>query len=193
MIDVTQELFSGKVYPGDTPPRFSRASDMAAGDECTVTDISMCAHNGTHVDAPAHYIAGGKAADALDLARFYGTCAVRSLAGGLSSALAGVRAPRLLIKGGFSLTEEDARALAARFVLVGCEAQSIGDGAVHRALLREEVAVLEGLDLSSAPEGEYVLCAFPLKLGGADGAPVRAVLLDAEDAAAPCTGQGRGR
>lgn len=177
MIDITQELFSGRVYPGDTPPSFSRASDMAKGDECTVTDLSMCAHNGTHVDAPAHFIAGGKAADALGLSRFYGPCAVRALPGGLAGALAGVGAPRLLIKGPFALREEDARALAARFVLVGCEAQSIGDAAVHRILLGAEVAVLEGLDLSAAPEGEYTLCAFPLKLGGADGAPVRAVLL----------------
>lgn len=177
MIDITQELFTGRVYPGDTPPRFARASDMAAGDECTVTDLTMCAHNATHVDAPAHYIAGGKAAEALALSRFYGPCAVRPIAGGLVRALAGVAAPRLLIKGDFSLSEEDARILAARFVLVGCEAQSIGTAAVHRVFLRAEVAVLEGLDLTAAPEGEYTLCAFPLKLGGADGAPVRAVLL----------------
>lgn len=181
MIDITQELFSGKVYPGDTPPRYTRASDMARGDECTVTDLSMCAHNGTHFDAPAHYIRGGRTADRMELSLFYGDCAVRSLAGGFAEAFAGTDTMRFLIKGDFSLSEEDARALAGRFLLVGCEAQSIGSAAVHRILLAEGVAILEGLDLSAAPEGNYVLCAFPLKLGRSDGAPVRAVLLEEEE------------
>ena len=52
MIDITQEVFSGCVYPGDTKPTFRRASSLEAGDACTLTDFSMCAHNGTHLDAP---------------------------------------------------------------------------------------------------------------------------------------------
>lgn len=48
-------------------------------------------------------------------------------------------------------------------------------------MLEDEIALLEGIDLSAVPEGEYELYAFPLKLGGADGAPVRAVLKSLEE------------
>ena len=65
MIDITQELFSSAVYPGDTPPSFRRVR-TAEADGYMLTDLSLCAHNGTHIDAPAHFIPGGKAADELD-------------------------------------------------------------------------------------------------------------------------------
>ena len=107
--DITQEVFSCKVYPGDSPPSFRRAQDMARGDACTVTDITMCAHNGTHVDAPAHYVRGGKTAEALELSRFAGRCAVRSFAGRIcAEELQNITAPRLLIKGEREITPEEA-------------------------------------------------------------------------------------
>ncbi len=81
MIDITQEIFSGCVYPGDTKPTFRRASSLEAGDACTLTDFSMCAHNGTHLDAPAHFIRGGKTIEQMDLTRCAGRCAVRDFAG----------------------------------------------------------------------------------------------------------------
>ena len=65
---------------------------------------------------------------------------------------------------------------AEKFLLVGTELLSVGDAEIHKILLRAEVAVLEGLDLSAVPEGEYGLIALPAKWGGLDGAPVRAVL-----------------
>ena len=180
--DITQEVFSAAVYPGDTPPSYRRARDMARGDGCTVTDLTMCAHNGTHADTPSHFVKGGRTAERLELSRFAGRCAVRSFAGAVTAgALAAVCAPRLLIKGGGELCEEAARAAVQKFLLVGTEGLSVGSNEVHRILLEAEVAVLEGLVLADVPEGEYELFAFPLKLGGADGAPVRAVLRPREE------------
>lgn len=46
----------------------------------------------------------------------------------------------------------------------------------HHALAAANVAILEGLDLREVPPGVYALAALPLKIPGADGAPVRAVL-----------------
>ena len=175
--DITQEVFSGRVYPGDTPPSFSRAQDMEKGDGCTVTDIAMCAHNGTHADAPAHFIRGGRTAEEFELSRFAGACAVRSFTGVLRpEMLEGIEAPRLLIKGACIVSEDAAKAMREKFLLVGVEAQTVGSPQVHKILLGAEVAVLEGLALGGVPDGKYELFAFPLKLGGADGAPVRAVL-----------------
>ena len=62
-------------------------------------------------------------------------------------------------------------------LLVGAEGESIGDRTVHRILLENEIAVLEGAKLSDVPAGEYFLFAAPVPFGGCDGAPVRAVLV----------------
>lgn len=170
--DITQEVFSGAVYPGDSAPAYRRAQDIARGDLCTVTDFSMCAHNGTHADAPAHFLAGGATVECLPPEVFVGRCAVLSAEQAMR---APSLPPRVLCRGG-ALTPKQARALAARVRLVGVEAQSVGDAQVHALLLGAGVAVLEGLVLTDVPDGEYELIALPLKLGGADGAPVRAVL-----------------
>jgi peptide deformylase len=75
IIDITQELFSCHVFPGDTPPTFERVRNIE-NDSYNLTNISLCVHNGTHIDAPNHFIAGGKAVHELDLERFYGKCTV---------------------------------------------------------------------------------------------------------------------
>ena len=177
LIDITQEVFSGKVYPGDTPPRRKLVSSLEEGAACSVTDFSMCAHNGTHLDAPAHFIRGGKTIEQMDLTRCVGRCAVRDFAGEVKeSDVADIAAERLLLRGACSLTAGAARLLAGCCRLIGVEGQSVGDEQVHRILLGAEVAVLEGLVLRDALPGEYILIALPIKLGGSDGAPVRALL-----------------
>lgn len=171
MIDITQELFSGKVFDGDTAPSYRRVRSYER-DGYSLTDVTFCAHNGTHLDAPSHFIQGGKTADQVILSRLVGKCAVCSQRNIPFNDLP----ERLVIKGTFCLTVGQAEQIAERCLLIGCEEQSVGDESIHRILLGAEVAVLEGLDLSEAEEGEYELIALPMKLGGADGAPVRAVL-----------------
>ena len=68
--------------------------------------------------------------------------------------------------------------------LLGNEGQTVGPEnapmQVHLILLRREIALLEGIVLQGIPEGQYFLSAAPLNLGGADGAPCRAYLIDLE-------------
>ena len=181
LYDISRELFSAQTYPGDTKPRFRRVSDIAAGGECTLSDVELCAHNATHMDAPSHFVGGGKTIEKISLSRCVGRCAVRAFAGEVGAAeLAGISAERLLLKGNCSLTAAGAAYAAQKFLLVGTELLSAGDAEIHKILLGAEVAVLEGLDLSAVPEGEYELIALPAKWGGLDGAPVRAVLRTAD-------------
>ena len=63
MIDISQELFTCAVYPGDTSPSRRRVQSIGKGDACNLTDLTLCAHNGTHLDAPLHFIEGGKGVD----------------------------------------------------------------------------------------------------------------------------------
>ena len=189
IIDITQELFSCHVYPGDIPPTFERVKTVDR-DSYNLTNITLCVHNGTHIDAPKHFIADGKAIHELDLSVFYGKCDVVECEGVISeSAIVEIIKnchERLLLKGNCELSENAARNLAVSHVkLIGVESQSVGNAndplTVHMILLENGVVPLEGLDLSNADTGEYVLSAFPINLEGSDGAPVRAVLIELEN------------
>ena len=92
-------------------------------------------------------------------------------------------AQRILIKGDAVVTLEAAEVFAnAGILLLGNEAQTIGPEdapmAVHLLLLKSNVVLLEGIRLTDVPEGAYLLNAAPLNLGGLEGAPCRAILIE---------------
>ena len=187
--DISQEVFSCAVYPGDPSPERQVLSSTAAGDLYNLTAFSMCAHNGTHIDAPFHFLPDGKTVEQLPLDTFVGDCFVARHRGDVTAADAerileksgGIA--RILIAGDVTVTEEAAHIFAAAGIrLLGNEGQSVGPEdapmAVHLALLKHGVALLEGIVLTDIPEGRYFLSAAPLNLAGADGAPCRAFLVE---------------
>ena len=190
--DISQELFSCAVYPGDPAPTRTLLSSLERGDIINLTSLSLCAHNGTHLDAPAHFIRGGKTIDEVDPSAYLGNCCVIRHEGEVTAAdgeailqrAAALGAPRrILIAGKATVTEGAARVFAeAGILLIGNESQSVGPEnapmAVHLILLGADVLLLEGLVLSHVPEGVYFLTAAPLNLGGCEGAPCRAMLTD---------------
>lgn len=189
--DISRELTGSPVYPGDPAPQRTWIQQMALGDSCNLSALSLCAHNGTHLDAPLHFIPDGDAVDALPLEACCGSCRVIAFDGLLlgdeaERLVARAPAERLLFKGEMSVDISAAYVLADAGVrLVGVEAPSVATAArteaVHRHLLGSGVLLLEGLDLSAVPEGAYFLFAAPLKIAGCEGAPVRAVLVDREN------------
>ena len=188
--DITRELTSAPVYPGDASPELRREQQMALGDMYNLTTLSMSAHNGTHLDAPLHFIPEGTAIDGVDLTACCGPCRVVASEGLLlgdeaERLVARYPAERLLFKGNMSVDTSAAYVLAdAGLRLIGVESQSVAaatcTAAVHRHLLGSDVLLLEGLDLSAVPEGAYILFAAPLKIAGCEGAPVRAILWEQE-------------
>ena len=185
-------MFSCAVYPGDTKPEKQTLSSTASGDLYNLTAFSMCAHNGTHADAPFHFLGDGKTVEQLDLSIFVGGCFVAWHAGDVSAADAesilakagDVR--RILIAGNVTVTAEAARVFAAAgLCLLGNEGQSVGPEnapmEVHKILLNRNIALLEGIVLTDVPGGRYFLSAAPLNLAGADVAPCRAYLIQADD------------
>ena len=178
IIDITQEIFSCKVYPGDTAPSFVRVKSISDGEICNVTDITMCAHNGTHIDAPFHFIDGGDTIEKLDLNRLVGEAFVGSFES-FDSILSGEAPKRVIFKDCEGFSKEQAEALVnSGAELVGISGQSVGDAQIHRILLGAGIVLLEGLALDGVNSGEYTLFAAPIKLGGADGAPARALLIE---------------
>ncbi|MDF2486355.1 MAG: cyclase family protein [Herbinix sp.] len=184
--DITQELFSGMVYPGDFAPTYDRVSDMKKGDAYNLTNLSMGAHNATHVDAPFHFCEDGKTIENMELSRCIGPCSVIELQGLSQDALRKTLVScqkRLLIKGSTEITLEMAKLFNEyNMVLIGVETQSVGPEGepmqVHQELLGMEVVLLEGIRLDEVIPGDYFLSAAPIKLGGCDGAPCRAILLE---------------
>ena len=194
LIDITQEVMSCRVWEGDPVPQKEEILRITKGDICNLTAFSMCAHNGTHVDAPFHFLADGKTVEQTGLEPYYGPCFIVRHDGNVSSAdaedilsKAAVHhaEQRILIAGNAAVTADAARVFAqAGVLLIGNESQTVGPenapAEVHRILLGAGTVLLEGIVLTEVPEGRYILSAAPLKLGGFDGAPCRAFLIAEE-------------
>ena len=186
--DISQEVFSCGVYPGDPKPEKQTLCAISDGELYNLTAFSMCAHNGTHIDAPFHFLPEGKTVEQLPLETFVGDCFVARCQGDLTASDAEAvlekagDAERLLIAGPATVTAEAASVFASGSLrLLGCEGQTVGPEEapmeVHLILLRRGIALLEGIVLDGVPEGRYFLSAAPLNLAGADGAPCRACLI----------------
>ena len=194
--DISQEVFSCQVYPGDPIPEKKELKSMKKGELYNLTAFNMCAHNGTHVDAPRHFIKDGKTIDEICLDAFVGMAYVAEHRGVVTDndAVEIIEkakkhnpevAKRILIKGDVEVSLEAAKVFASsNILLLGNEPQTIGPQsapmAVHLALLSADVVLLEGIRLADVSEGIYFLNAAPLNLAGADGSPCRAVLIDTE-------------
>ena len=186
--DISQEVFSCAVYPGDPKPEKQVLSSTASGDVYNLTAFSMCAHDGTHIDAPFHFLGDGKTVEQMDLSVFVGDCFVARHEGDVSGGDAkhilakAAGAQRILIAGNATVTAEAAEVFAASGIcLLGNEGQTVGPEnapmQVHLILLGKDIALLEGIVLKEVPEGHYFLSAPPLNLAGCDGAPCRAYLI----------------
>lgn len=190
-------------WPGDPPFRIERVADIDRGDVCNTSRLSLCAHAGTHVDAPLHFVAGGADIAALPIEALVGACRVIAIRDPVA-----VRPSELLehdIRAGerilFRTRNSDrpwherpfdrafvhvSQPAAAHLVACGVRAIGIdylsvgafeGDGAeTHRTLLTAGVWMIEGLNLCDVVPGRYELVCLPLRIPAADGAPARAAL-----------------
>ena len=189
-----------RVWPGDTPLSREILCDIARGDNLTLSTLHATVHLGAHADAPSHYGAGAPAIHQRPLDLYVGPCQVvrvgvpRGACITPDAITSPVAAERVLFATGTyqnpdqfnqdfaALSPELIEWLHARGVrLVGIDTPSVDpfdsvELPAHRACLRHDMAILEGLVLNDVPEGYYELIALPLKLVGFDASPVRAVL-----------------
>lgn len=188
LIDITRELLNAPVYGNDPAPRIQPLSRISLGDADNTSAISACLHNGTHMDAPKHFIPDGTPIHQVKLETCIGECVVLECNGLLLGDEAEKLLPyckkRVLFKGDVQLSPSAAFVLSnAGIILLGVEKPSVApheySAEVHRQLLGTGMVLLEGLDLTHAKVGEtYLLMAAPIKIGGVDGSPVRAVLAE---------------
>lgn len=187
IIDISREVFTAPNYDDDPQPKFKWFRKLGRDSEYNLSLFGMTPHTGTHIDAPLHYFENGESIDECSLERCYGACTVVSIDGILTGEDMDKLLPyckkRLLIhgKGKASLELSAARVLNDNgIVLVGIDSVSISfreqEEEVHRELLSNGTLILENLNLDGVSDGNYILCALPLKLGGMEASPVRAVL-----------------
>ena len=189
------------VWPGDTAYARTMNLDMGAGANLTLSDIRTTVHVGAHADAPSHYVAAGQTMAERSLHYYVGPCVVIHIENARGRRITPedlegkrVLAARVLLRTG---TFPDPRSFNEDFaslspglvdflhgmgvITIGIDTPSVDPFAdkvleAHQALARHDMANLEGLVLDHVAEGRYELIALPLKLAGADGSPVRAVL-----------------
>jgi arylformamidase len=193
------------VYPGEPTPVIEPLKQMERGDFCNVSRLTIATHTGTHIDAPLHFLPGATSVDRLPVDVLVGPALVVQMAvaqeitaadleaaaipPGTERLLFKTRNSRLLDDDDFRrdfvyLTLDAARWLVERGVrLVAIDYLSVEQmdaqpNIVHQTLLRAGVIIVEGVDLREVAPGPYLLACLPLKIDGADGSPVRAVLVD---------------
>jgi arylformamidase len=196
----------GLVYPGNPPITITSVQSIQAGDTANVSRIDLGSHTATHVDAPLHFMAGGAGVDELKLDVLIGPAKLIAFPDDVMAVgeadlrrhdLTGVT--RLLIRTrnsawlasestefhpDFTHVAPDAAAylVSIGVKLVGVDYLSVEQfhsphHRTHRTLLENGVVIVEGMDLSEPPPGDYELYCLPMLLAGLDGAPARAVLI----------------
>ncbi len=202
-IDLSVPIRNGMVHwPGDPEFHIDRVKDYSAGDALVLSHIDLGVHTGTHMDAPLHFVPGGKTIDQIPLDATVGIARVIEISDPACVTAAELEAARpqagerLLLKTTNSagrwntdtfdenfvyISREAAECLvAARVRSVGVDYLSVGgffkDGKeTHSALLGAGVWIIEGLNLAPLYSGAWDLICLPLKLMGAEGAPARAI------------------
>lgn len=185
--DLSKELFSAAVFPGDPAPSKTPFLEISETCPCNVTVLSMGSHNGTHMDAPKHFVAGAGDIAGIPLEKCVGPCKVVCHSGLVTAEDAAAMlqdgTKRLLIRGAIELTVEAAQVFAAQGLwFLGVEHWTVGNsqtgGDIHRTLLGAEIALLEAAVMAEVPAGSYLLSSAPLRMQGLDGSPCRPLLIE---------------
>jgi arylformamidase len=189
-------------WPGDTPFQLQWTCRKSGGAAVNLSEVRLSVHSGTHCDAPFHFADDGNTIEKLALEPFFGRAQVVDVRGRAlirPEDLGEIDAPRVLLRtdswADFTRFPETIPVMAPDLpawladrgvILIGVDVPSVDaldskDLPNHYALGLANIVILESVTLVNVPAGIYELCALPLKIVGADGAPVRALLREIAD------------
>ena len=203
-IDITFPVSNGMTtWPGDQPVQLKRTSTIGVdGATSNVTSLSMSAHTGTHIDAPLHFIRGGKDITQVKVEELIGYTKIFHITDPQQITFSELK--ELPIEEGdillFRTRNSDTNWInvpfkedyvylsinAAQYLVkvgvkcIGVDYLSVGgmeNGVeVHKTLLNAGITIIEGLKLNDVVPGLYEIIALPMRIQGADGAPARVVI-----------------
>ena len=189
IIDISKDVMACEVFPGDPSPSLKKVKTIDDTNAYNLSEINMCLHNGTHIDAPLHFLPNGNDITEFDPDVFLGPCVVvevkeEFITGAFVEEYFPRNATRILIKShGKAVFHESAASELSHmgYVLVGTDGMTVepegSDGRTHRMFMVDNIALLENLDLENVEPGKYFLVAAPVKISGAEAAPVRGMLV----------------
>lgn len=208
IIDISLEIEPEMIiWPGGAPVKISQYCSIDDGKGVNCSKIEMDMHAGTHIDVPLHFISNGKSTSNADLERFIGEAKVfcidteqhigssqlesLGICEGDIVLLNVARNNKLLADKRFhedflALNKEGAKYLVDKKIkAIGINYYSIegynSNGfPVHKTLLQNDIAIIEGLKLDGVKEGKYSFISLPLKFRNGNGSPVRAILIEEE-------------
>jgi arylformamidase len=193
------------VWPGDANIKLITTASRTQGTDFHVSKFSIGAHNGTHIDAPYHFWEDGNKLQDINISHFVTKTLVIEYSGsdhiseeflkkidlkGIKSILLKTSNSKWINKSDEPFHKDfiaiDSTAanwcVKNEIKLIGIDYFSIeqydtDNHEVHKILLRNNVIILEAINLSDVPQGDYQLFCPPLKIAAPDGAPVRAILV----------------
>lgn len=201
--DISLTIYPGMlVWPGQPQVAMDTVKSIAQGGSSNVSLLHVSTHAATHVDAPRHFIPGAPGIDSIEPEVLLGPARLFQLPEahhidrnllerlnlkGIERLLFGTRNSALLKQRQFEqdyafISEDAARYLVDMGIkLVGVDYLSVDQyqdktRPAHHTLLGAGVVIVEGLDLTGVPAGDYELFCLPLKIKDGDGAPARVFL-----------------
>lgn len=204
LIDITVTINPDlPIWPNSPGYSIRALQNINEINEANVSYLSLEVHTGTHIDAPLHFIKGGKDTSSIGLDTLIGLCQVIEIndvdtieANDLEKCLGEDPLPRILIKTNNSKTDWPRNNFIENYVaiskeaaewlvlhnvkLVGIDYLSIQkfnhNTETHKVLLKNEVVIVESLDLSNVKPAKYNLVCLPLKIDGLEAVPCRVIL-----------------
>lgn len=204
-IDITVELSENvEEWPGDTPFSFETPVTKEMSGSVNIGKITTSTHIGTHVDAPFHFDNDGATIETLDVNRYIGDATVIEVVGkdeinksdleahSINGTILLIKTQAAPDKSVFpsevpTLTLDAVSYLADKGIkLFGIDVPSVDlvnskTLNIHHALHAQDIMIIENIVLDAVIPGVYDFIALPLKIKGADGSPVRAVIRKKEE------------
>jgi len=191
------------IWKNDPKVKIREVQSLKKGDKVNLTEIKFGVHTGTHIDAPSHFLKNGKTVDKLDINNFFGQVSVIEIKNKKviepEDLKNKILCDKVLFKTDNSkfwldknhkfttnyttITANTAKYLVSKKIkLVGIDYLSIGRTGIdnditHKILLRNNIIILEGLNLSKVEEGLYEIICAPLKIKECEGSPARVFLI----------------